>query len=238
MRVTLFIPCYIDQFFPQIGGHMVDLLCELGHEAAYPRRQTCCGQPAFNAGHHDAATCVARWFLDVFRDAETIVTPSGSCAAMVKTYYADLFDGQPEAATARELGARTWEWSDFLVNELGVTDVGARFAERVTYHDGCHGLRELNIKAQPRTLLQHVRGLELVEMDAAEVCCGFGGTFSVKYPQVSTAMAEAKCASAERTGARYIVSGDASCLMHLQGYIDCQGHDLRCLHLTEVLARR
>lgn len=238
MRVTLFIPCYVDQFFPQIGRHIVDLLSQLGHDIDYPQRQTCCGQPAFNAGHHRDAACVARWFLDVFRDAETIVTPSGSCAAMVKVYYADLFEGEPERAVARELGARTWEWSDFLVNQLGVTDVGARFAERVTYHDGCHGLRELGIQAQPRKLLEHVRGLELVEMDAAEVCCGFGGTFSVKYPQVSTAMAQAKCASAERTGARYIVSGDASCLMHLQGYIDRAQRDLRCLHLTEVLAQR
>lgn len=238
MRITLFIPCYVDQFYPQIGRHMVTLLKQLGHDVDYPQKQTCCGQPAFNAGHQDSAACVARWFLEVFQDAETIVTPSGSCAAMVKVFYADLFDGQPEAATARQLGKRTWEWSDFLVNELGVTDVGARFAERITYHDGCHGLRELGIKQQPRALLANVRDLELVEMDAAEICCGFGGTFAVKYPQVSTAMALAKCASVERTGARYIVSGDASCLMHLQGYIDQQGLPLRCLHLTEVLAQR
>lgn len=243
MRASLFIPCYVDQFYPQIGVNVADLLERLGHEIDYPANQTCCGQPAFNAGFCGEAKSVAEHFLKTFHDAEHIVVPSGSCAAMVKVFYRELFENTPHAQAAHDLAERTWEFSDFLVKKLGVTDVGAKFDARVTFHDGCHGLRELGVKDSPRTLLKHVQGLELVEMDEAETCCGFGGTFAVKFPQISIAMAQVKSASAERTDANIIVSNDPSCLMHLGGYLEKQALEnqttpTRCMHLAEVLASR
>ena len=158
---------------------------------------------------------------------------------MVKKFYPELFAKTPLADAAAELSAKTWEFSDFLVNKLGVNDLGARFPAKVTIHDGCHGLRELGTTKQPpRTLLSHVRGLELVEMDEAETCCGFGGTFSAKFPMISTAMGEVKCASAIESGAEYIVSNDSSCLMHIQGLIDRQKKKMKTIHLAEVLTSR
>lgn len=170
--------------------------------------------------------------------AEAVVIPSGSCGAMLKVFYPELFHDQPEADEARDLAARTWEFSDFLVNKLQVTDLGAKFPAKVTFHDGCHGLRELNTKQPPRQLLAKVAGLELVEMDAAETCCGFGGTFAAKFPMISTAMGEVKCSSATDTKADWMVSNDSSCLMHIQGLLDRQGNPLRTIHLAEVLAKR
>jgi len=237
MRVSLFIPCFVDQFFPQIGTNIITLLEKLNHEVDYPERQTCCGQPAFNAGFCGESREAAEAFVDCFRDTQTVVVPSGSCAAMVKIHYRELFKDTDLFDTVCELGDRTWELSEFLVKVLGVTDLGARFPGRATFHDGCHGLRGLGIKESPRELLRHVRELELIEMDEAESCCGFGGTFSVKFPRISTAMAQVKCASIEETGARYVISNDPSCLLHLQGYIDRQGKPIKCLHLSEVLVR-
>ncbi|GMU80821.1 MAG: Fe-S oxidoreductase [Planctomycetota bacterium] len=238
MRVSLFIPCFVDQLYPHIGIRLVELLESLGHSVDYPTGQTCCGQPAFNAGYHDEARSVAAKVVDVFRDAEVVVTPSGSCAAMVKVFFKELFEGTARASAAAALAERTWEAASFLVDNLGVTDVGARFPHRVTYHDGCHGLRELGIRSAPRVLLSHVRDLELVEMSERDTCCGFGGTFSVKFPQISTSMAEIKCGSIEETGANIVVSGDPSCMMQLQGHFDRQGRPIRCMHLLEVLAQR
>ncbi len=237
MRISLFIPCYVDQFFPQVGINMVRLLERLGHEVDYPERQTCCGQPAFNAGFCEEALSVADAFVDCFRDAQIVVVPSGSCAAMVKVHYRDLFAGTEKFEAACALGDKTWELSEFLVKKLGVTDVGARFPGKVTFHDGCHGLRELGIKESPRALLREVRELELVEMKEAESCCGFGGVFSVKFPDISTAMAEVKCASIDETDAQYVVSNDPSCLMHLQGYLVRRGLPIKCVHLSEVLVQ-
>ena len=237
MRVSLLIPCYVDQLFPQVGISMVELLERLGHEVDYPEAQTCCGQPAFNAGFCDEAKAVAERMIDCFLPAEVVVVPSGSCAAMVKVFYRDLFQGTSRQEAAIALGDKTWELSEFLVRKLGVTDVGATFEKRVTFHDGCHGLRELGVKDSPRRLLENVRGLELVEMDEAETCCGFGGTFAVKFPRISIAMAQVKATSAERTSAEVIVSNDPSCLMHLGGYLDKRGKAIECMHLVEVLAR-
>lgn len=234
MKVALFIPCFVDQFYPAVGEAVVRVLRRLGHEVSYPEGQTCCGQPAFNAGYHEEARCVARKFLPHFEGAEAVVTPSGSCAAMVKVFYRELF-GADDRAVA-DLADRTWEFSSFLVDRLGLSDVGARFPATVTYHDGCHGLRELTIRKQPRALLAAVRELELIEMGEARSCCGFGGTFAVKFPVISTAMAQVKCTSAAETRADYIVSGDPSCLMQIQGYIEKQGLAQTTLHLAEVLA--
>ena len=235
MNVTLFIPCFVDTCFPQVGMHMVRILERLGHRVTCPEAVACCGQPAFNSGYWDEARLVAGKTLHHLREAEAVVIASGSCGAMLKVFYPQLYAGRPEEAAAQRLSERTWEFSDFLVSKLGVTDLGARFPAKVTFHDGCHGLRELGIKSGPRKLLEKVRDLELVEMSDAETCCGFGGTFAAKFPMISTAMGEVKCASAADTGAEYMVSNDSSCLMHLQGLLSRQGKPLKTLHLAQIL---
>lgn len=238
MNISLFIPCFINQFYPQVGIHMVEILERLGHTVDYPERQTCCGQPPFNSGYWDESRTAAEAMLDAFKDSEVVVSASGSCGAMLKVFYGDLFKNTPQQKAAQELAAKTWEFSDFLVNKLGVTDVGASFNAKVTFHDGCHGLRELGIKDAPRQLLSKVKGLELVEMKDGPICCGFGGTFAVKFPEISTAMGEVKADLILETGADYVVSNDSSCLMHIQGYMDRQNKKVKGLHLAEVLARR
>lgn len=215
---------------------MVKVLERLGHTVVYDSDVVCCGQPPFNAGYWDEARTVACRSLDRLKEAEVMVVPSGSCSAMFKVFYPELFRGMPEEKEAHRLGSRTYEFSEFLVDKLGVTDVGAAFPRKVTFHDGCHGLRELRVKSQPRKLLEKVKGLELLEMKEAESCCGFGGTFAVKFPSISTAMGDVKCASAVETGAECIVSNDSSCLMQIQGLLSRSGNKLRTLHLAEVLA--
>jgi L-lactate dehydrogenase complex protein LldE len=180
---------------------------------------------------------VATHFLDVFAGAEAIVCPSGSCSTMVHTFYDRLFEGRAEAGAAHELASKTFELAAFLVRKLGVTDVGARFDGKVTWHDACHGLRELGLKDEPRRLLRAVQGLELIEMDAAETCCGFGGTFSVKFPSISTAMDDVKADSIERSGAAYVVSGDSSCLMQIGGVLAKRGSAVKPIHIAEILAQ-
>lgn len=236
MRVTLFIPCFVDLMYPQVGISMVRILERLGHTVECPEDVACCGQPAFNSGYWDEARVVAAKTLQRLKAAENVVVASGSCGAMLKVFYRDLFADKPDAAAANELAAKVYEFSDFLVSRLRVEDVGARFPAKVTFHDGCHGLRELHIKHQPRRLLSKVQGLQLLEM-SEEVCCGFGGTFAAKFPMISTAMGEVKCALASQTGADYIVSNDSSCLMHLQGLLDRQGSKIKTIHLAEILAQ-
>jgi L-lactate dehydrogenase complex protein LldE len=237
MRVSLFIPCFIDSLYPQVGVAMVQIFERLGLEVEYPEGQTCCGQPPFNSGYWDDARVVAERQMKLFRDAEVVVSASGSCGAMFKVFYPQLFQGTPHAAAAGELSFKTYEFSEFLVKKLGTIDVGARFDGRVTFHDGCHGLRELGVKESPRQLLRAVKGLELVEMGEAETCCGFGGMFAVKFPQISTAMAEVKCNSILDTSVDYVVSNDSSCLMQIQGWLDRNSpRVVKSLHLAEVLA--
>lgn len=223
--------------FPQVGIAITQVLERLGYPVDFPKAQTCCGQPAFNTGYTDEARTIARHFLHVFRDSEYIVVPSGSCTSMISHHFADLFQHDPKLlAEAHALEPRVWEFSRFLLEVAGVEDVGARFDGVVTYHDSCHALRELHIKAAPRKLLAKVRGLTLAEMSAAEECCGFGGTFSIKFPEVSGAMARTKIDSIQKTGASTVVSIDSSCLMQLQGVIDRAGLPIKTLHLAEVLA--
>jgi L-lactate dehydrogenase complex protein LldE len=241
MNISLFIPCFVDQMTPQVGLAVVRVLERLGHTCEFRAAQTCCGQPSFNAGYWDEARAVAIRALDVFDGAEAVVGPSGSCVAMMRVFYPQLLEGTPHATRALDLASRTFEFGEFLVDRLGVTDVGAHFPHRVTYHDGCHGLRELRIKNAPRDLLRAVNGLELVECDEPESCCGFGGLFSVKFPMISTAMAEVKGGSLARTGCDYIVSSDPSCQLQLDGWLSrnfqsAQGHKPRTIHLAEVLA--
>ena len=236
MTVTLFIPCFMDVTAPQAGMAMVRVLERLGHEVAFAESAVCCGQPPFNSGYWDHARDIARPILRLLANAEAIVIPSGSCGAMLKKFYLELFAGHPEHADAAALAPRVHEFTAFLVDHLGVTDVGARFPHRVTYHDGCHGLRELGLHRQARALLGQVRDLQFVELDDKQTCCGFGGTFATKHPAISTAMGEVKCGAALQTGADFLVSADSSCLMHLQGLLDRQNQPLRTLHLAQVLA--
>ena len=239
MNVTLFIPCFVDACYPRAGMSVVEVLERLGHAVTFGGDvPACCGQPSFNSGYWAEAKPIAQGVIRGLADAEAVVIPSGSCGAMIKNFYGQLFAGTSLAPDAASLAARTFEFSDFLVNRLGVTDVGARFPHRVTFHDGCHGLRELGVKQPPRQLLRAVRDLELVEMGEAETCCGFGGTFGVKFPMISTAMGEVKCASAAASGAEVIVSNDSSCLMQVQGILDRQRTPMRTMHLAEVLAAR
>jgi L-lactate dehydrogenase complex protein LldE len=233
VQAALFVTCIVDQLFPDVGMAMATVLERAGCRLSFPPDQTCCGQPAFNSGYRDEAAKVARHFLDVFKDAEYIVIPSGSCTSMVSHHFHDLFPNDPEVD---RLAHRTYEFSQFLTDVLKVEDVGAKLDAVVTYHDSCHALRELKIKSAPRRLLANVKGLELREMDAAEECCGFGGTFSVKFPEISGGMARTKIDSILRTGASTVVSIDSSCLMQLQGALRRGNHPVKVMHLAEVLA--
>jgi L-lactate dehydrogenase complex protein LldE len=235
-EVWLFVPCLVDQFYPEVAEGMARILARLGCRVHYPPRQTCCGQPAFNTGHWHDARRVARHFLDVFGEAPTVVAPSGSCVSMVRVFFPRLFRSTPEEEIALRLSGKVFEFSEFVVRQLGREDVGASFHVRAAYHASCHLLRELGIREEPLRLLRKVQGLELVEMKDAEACCGFGGTFAVKFPELSTSMAEYKIEQARAAGVQYIVMNDVSCLMQLQGVIDRKGLPLRALHIVHVLS--
>ncbi len=238
MRVGLFITCLGDQFFPQVGECTAALLRRLGVEVCFNAAQTCCGQPAFNTGYRLEARAVAARNLELFEDVDYVVAPSGSCTSMVRVFYRELFaDDAARLAQAQKLSAKFFELSEFLVKVLQAEDVGASFPHRVTYHDACHLLRELGVESEPRRLLRAVRGLELVEMQDFKLCCGFGGTFSVKFPEVSVAMAADKARAAMDAGAQYLVANDSGCLMHLAGYIHRHGLPLKTLHLAELLTQ-
>ncbi|HEY7784997.1 MAG TPA: (Fe-S)-binding protein [Pyrinomonadaceae bacterium] len=241
MRVSLFITCLNDQVFPQVGIAMVKTLRRLGVEVDFNPAQTCCGQPAFNTGYRKDARALAEHFIDVFQNerADFIVAPSGSCTAMVRNYYQELFHGATDKSRLRAIeGVRTRlrEFSEFIVDELKVEDVGASFDGRVTYHDACHLLRELNISEGPRRLIRAVRGIDYVEMEAPDTCCGFGGTFSVKYAEISNAILEEKIARINRSGAQYVVANDSSCLMQIAGGLSRAGSPVKTMHLAELLA--
>jgi len=237
LNISLFIPCFVDLMYPQVSISVVRILEKLGHTVMVPDGPACCGQPAFNTGYWDGSREIAIRLMESLKDAEVVVIASGSCGAMMKVLYPELFAGTKYAAMARALAPKCHEFAGFLVNQLGVTDLGARFPHKVTFHDGCHGLRELDNKRPPRELLAKVRGLELLEMDAAEKCCGFGGTFSAKFPAISTAMGEGKCASVLETRAEYVVSCDSSCLMQIQGLADKRKLPIKTIHLAEVLVQ-
>ena len=238
-RVALFITCLADQFLPHVGESVVRILRRMDVEVSFNPAQTCCGQPAFNTGFRDEARSVAARVLDLFDDADYIVAPSGSCTSMVRVFYPELFANDPaRLAKCAQLRERFFEFSEFLVNVLKVEDVGASFPHRVTYHDSCHLLRELGVGEAPRKLLQKVRGIDFIEMQDQKLCCGFGGTFSVKFPEVSVPMGEDKVRAAQETGAEYLVAADGGCLMHISGLIHRKGLPLKTLHLAEVLAQQ
>lgn len=240
MQVSLFVTCLVDQISPQVGVAAVELLRRLGVGVTFNAEQTCCGQPAYNAGYHREARAVARRTLRLLEreldSSDYVVVPSGSCVAMIRKCYAKLFSvDAAECARAERVAGRVLELTEFLVRVLRVDSAGRSFGERVTYHDSCHLLRELGVANEPRTLLSGMQGAEFIEMDRADVCCGFGGTFSVKFPELSTALAEEKLASIERTGADAVVACDTGCLMHLAGVLNRRGSPVRCLHIAEFL---
>jgi L-lactate dehydrogenase complex protein LldE len=235
-KVQLFIPCFVDQLYPQTGINMVKVLEKLGCEVTYNSRQTCCGQPAFNAGYRDEAKSVGTKFLQDFKDNSYIVGPSGSCAGYVRNYYDKLFENSADHNLCNQVRKNMYEFTEFLTDVLKVTDVGATLNGKATYHDACGALRECGIKQGPRTLLQHVKGLELVEMKECETCCGFGGTFAVKFEAISIGMAQVKVKSALDTGAQYLITTDVSCMMHMQGYINENNYPIKTMHIADVLA--
>jgi L-lactate dehydrogenase complex protein LldE len=236
MNVQIFIPCFVDQLFPDTAFNMVKVLEKAGCTVSYNSEQTCCGQPAFNAGFWDEAKSVCTKFLKDFRGADYIVAPSASCVGFVRNYYAKLFENSSLHHDVADVGKRIYEFSAFLVQVLKVEQFGAVLNGKATYHDSCAGLRECKIKSEPRRLLSHVKGLELAEMNDVETCCGFGGTFAVKFEAISIGMGEQKVENALATQAQYLISTDLSCLMHLQGYIKHKGYSLQTLHLADVLA--
>src|SRR5438105_1769738 len=231
------ITCLGDAFFPEVGTATLRLLRRLGIDVDFPRAQTCCGQPHFNSGYHDAARDLARHTIEAFDSDQHIVSPSGSCAAMVKLEYPELFHhDRGWRRRAEDLAARMHELSDFLVNVLRREDVGARFDSRATYHMSCH-LRGLRLLNEPERLLRHVKGLELVPLERADECCGFGGSFAVRYPGISGAMVSDKAAFIEKTGVDVVVATDAGCLMNIGGCLRRRGGKVRTMHLAEVLEK-
>jgi L-lactate dehydrogenase complex protein LldE len=236
MIVDIFIPCFIDQVYPETGYNMVRILEKLDVAVHYNANQTCCGQIAFNSGNWDEAKLIGEKFIRDFPNDRHIVSPSASCPGYVRNYFDQMFYNSALHNEYRQLKRWMYEFSDFLVNVLKVTDIGAEFPHVVTYHDSCAALREYDIKDEPRILLSHVKGLELREMQDTDTCCGFGGTFSVKHEPISTAMAQQKIENAMATGAEYIVSTDASCLMHMDAYIRMHNLPIKVIHLIDVLA--
>jgi len=236
MNVQIFIPCFVDQLYPDTAFNMIKVLEKAGCTVSYNTDQTCCGQPAFNAGFRGEAKDVCSKFLKDFKGDEYVVSPSASCTGFVRNYYSKLFDNSSVHNEVKDIGKRMYEFSEFMVHVLQVQNVGAVLKGKATYHDSCAGLRECKIKTEPRKLLSNVKGLELTELNDVETCCGFGGTFAVKFESISIAMGEQKVENALATGAEYLISTDLSCLMHLQGYINNKGYNLKTLHLADVLA--
>ena len=235
MIVDLFIPCFIDQLHPNVGLNMVKILEKLGCGINYNPEQTCCGQPAFNAGYWDEARQVGEKFIKEFQNDRYIVSPSASCTGFVKNYYGEMFNNSVLHNELKQVKKNMFEFSDFLVNVLKITNLGATLKGVATYHDSCAALREYGVKQEPRTLLSKVRGLEIREMKETEVCCGFGGTFAAKFEPIAVGMVEQKVKNAMDVHADYIVSTDMSCLLHIDSYLKKQNINMKVMHITDVL---
>jgi L-lactate dehydrogenase complex protein LldE len=238
MRVGLFVTCLVDLMRPSIGLAALKLLEDAGYEVTVPEMQTCCGQPGWNSGDREGALALAERLISQFEECRYVVVPSGSCAGMIRAHFPEVFEDEPAMlAKARSLAARTYELTEFLTKMAKRASASAKFTGTVTYHDSCSGLREIGVKAQPRQLLAKVAGLRLVEMEECETCCGFGGTFSIKYGEISSAMAEKKCANIQASGAQAVVLGDLGCMLSIEGRLRRRGDaNTRVLHVAEVLA--
>ncbi len=235
--VTLFIPCLVDQVYPEIGLAMAKILRHFGYELFYDPRQTCCGQPAFNAGHRIEARKVAKQFIDIFQQAETIVAPSGSCVAMIRNYYPVLFKDHHCEKPARQLSKRVFEFSEFLYRENLIPNISGTFSGRVGFHNSCHSYRELGINAEPLNIVKRISGYELVELPGEPVCCGFGGLFSFKFDYVAAAMALNRIDMFRAQNVDTIISNDPGCIMHMRQEIKAEKINMQLLHLTEFLAQ-
>ena len=236
IHASLFVTCIVDQLYPQVGVSAVRVLRRLGVAVDFPEDQTCCGQPLYNSGFTQKARHLATRVLNSFALSDYVVVTSGSCAAMLKVFYSELFAGDPEMEErAAHLAGRVYEFSEFLVKVLNVVDVGSRYPAKATFHSGCHLLREMEVRQEPRQLLEQVGDLDLVPLPQADTCCGFGGTFAVKYPHISQGMMDDKVSNVLATGAEVLVSCDMSCLMHIGGGLSRQGHDVDVRHIAEVL---
>ncbi|MBP5583378.1 MAG: (Fe-S)-binding protein [Bacteroidales bacterium] len=236
MDVDVFIPCFVDQLEPEIGKNLVKILEHVGCKVHYNPQQTCCGQPQFNSGYMKESQELAQKFLKDFAGDRYIVSPGGSCTGFIKRRYASLFENENDKKAAEQLSNRIFDICDFLVNVLKVEDLGATFNAKVTVHDSCSALREYGLTTEPRTLLQHVKGLEIVEMEESTTCCGFGGTFSMKQKEISSAMVEQKVRFAQETGAEYITGTEYSCLMNIKAYIDRNNISIKPIHIVNILS--
>jgi L-lactate dehydrogenase complex protein LldE len=236
MKIQIFIPCFIDQLFPETAFNMVKVLKKFNCEINYNINQTCCGQPAFNAGYWNESKSIARKFLNDFQSSDYIIVPSGSCTGFVRNYYPKLLGNSLPDNELTQLRSKTFEFTEFLTKVLKINETGAVLNGVASYHDSCGALRECGIKNAPRDLLSKVSGLHLKECIDSEVCCGFGGLFAVKFEPISIGMAEQKVLNAINVGADYLISTDLSCLMHLQGYIQKHKHSIKTMHIADVLA--
>jgi len=236
VNVHVFIPCFIDQLYPTAGFNTIKVLEKAGCSVSYNPEQTCCGQPAFNAGYWGESREVCNKFINDFSVAEHIVVPSASCTGFIKNYYSKIYDNASNQKDTKGLQEKVYELSDFLVNVLKIDDLGAQFNGVATYHDSCAALRECKIKSEPRKLLEKVKGLKLIELMENETCCGFGGTFAVKFEGISVAMGEQKVQNIVNTNADYLISTDLSCLMHIGGVMEKKSLPIKSLHLADVLA--
>jgi len=237
MKVTLFIPCLIDQFHPQVGKNVVHILKKVGVEVDFANEHTCCGQPFFNAGYWKKAIPLAKRTIKAFKSAHVVVAPSGSCVHMIRKHYLELFRDTPVwLDQAQELSEKTYEFSEFLIKVIQVDDLGACFKGKVTYHDSCQVLHGLGLSSEPRQLIRKVRNIELVEMERPDLCCGFGGFFSFKFPHIAEAMVEEKVKNILASGAEAVVGCEISCLMNIGGYLKHRGIPVRALHLADLLA--
>jgi len=237
-KVTLFIQCLVDAVWPQVAEAMVRVLQKLGLSLECPTDQTCCGQPAYNSGYRREACIAAKRFIEIFEGSEIIVSPSGSCVHMVRHHYPELFCDNPAwRQRAQRIAARIYEFTEFLVDVLGVEDVGAHFNGRITYHDSCQLLRGIGVKDQPRRLLRHVAGAEFVEMKNSDYCCGFGGSFAVKYPDISAAMVNDKVDHIIHSGARAVIGCDTGCLLNIAGAVSRRSLSIQTLHIAQLLAK-
>ena len=236
MNVHVFIPCFIDQLYPTAGFNTIKVLEKAGCTVTYNPEQTCCGQPAFNAGYWGESREVCNKFITDFSGADHIVVPSASCSGFIKNYYSKIYDNASNQKDIKGLQEKVHELSDFLVNVLKIDDLGAQFDGVAIYHDSCAALRECKIKTEPRQLLEKVKGLKLIELKESDTCCGFGGTFAVKFEGISVAMGEQKVQHIVNTNADYLISTDLSCLMHIGGIMDKMSLQVKSLHLADVLA--
>jgi L-lactate dehydrogenase complex protein LldE len=237
MKVALFIPCITEHLLPDAGISMVKVLEHLGVEVEYVENQTCCGQPAFNAGYHDEVIPMAEHFIELFADKDYIIAPSGSCVGMVRVHYDRLPLSDKAKSNYKNLQSKIFEFTEFLVNVMKVKNIGGSFNHRVTYHQSCHLGNELGIVSQPRDLIKSIDNIDFVEMENPDICCGFGGTFSYKQEDISLSLVEQKANYIEATGAEYCIGADSSCLMNIDGYLKTHNMKARTMHISELLAK-